>query len=59
MMPEEWFSSMRTVMSLYRGSAILKLGRYVVTGLSRSTFPCSTSCMTAAVVKILLTEPMQ
>ena len=58
MRPEEWFSSIRTVMSLYRGSAILKSGRYFTTGWSRSSLPDSASCMTATVVKILLTEPI-
>ena len=48
--PEEWFSSIRTVMSLYRGSAILKAGRYFTTGVSSSSFPASASCMTATVV---------
>ena len=47
MRPEEWFSSIRTVMSRYRWSAILKSGRYVVTGLSSSSLPFSTSCIAA------------
>ena len=50
MRPEEWFSSIRTVMSLYRSSAILNAGRYVVTGLSRSSLPFSARCMTAMAV---------
>ena len=58
MRPEEWFSSIRTVMSLYRGSAMVKSGRYRVTGASRETLPSSASCITAAVVNTLLTEPM-
>ena len=50
LMPEEWFSSIRTVMSLYRWSAMVKSLRYRVTGASREILPSSTSCMTATVV---------
>ena len=48
--PEEWFSSIRTVICLYRSSAILKSFRYRVTGASRDTRPASASCITATVV---------
>ena len=50
MRPEEWFRSIRTVICLYRSSAILNWGRYRVTGASSWMRPFSTSCITATVV---------
>ena len=55
--PAEWFSSIRTVIWRYCGDCIEKSGTYRATGASREILPWSTNCMTAIVVRILLTDP--
>src|SRR5439155_8324447 len=53
-----WFSNWRTVIwAVACGSATRNQGRYRCTGASRSTFPASTSCITARAVNDFVTEP--
>ena len=56
--PEVWFRSMRTVMSVWRGWAIVNSGRCAITGSSRPIRLSSRSIRMAAAANTLLIKPM-